>query len=368
MQFLIEALVVTTIGGILGVLAGVGADRDRRGPSRSAVPTRKYLVTPFWVGAGAQSCRPRPGSSSASTPPGARRASTPSRPSAASNKRCASALDRGRPRPRRAPAWKGPASRTGSPRPGETMDRGTFPIHRRIDVYVQSGMRQRGPERRGLRGCHHHRSTSAGPHHSHRLCDSGLQRRRCRLIVRRLSRDRVDRCVCQRQAAGVCDDMVPSKFVQAEPQCPISVDADRRPPRRSRLHDDAARTSKGVQQNARPPLPCQVHEQARVDGRETAVLQRPRPTPVSDDSSYDSVAALQQKRTPIRSLIAEHIVWFVVDPGQRDVSPLPPQAGARSRGQFDEIDRSCVSEPVESWPGIVKVRSWELEPNYPARV
>jgi putative ABC transport system permease protein len=51
MQFVIEALVVTTIGGALGVLAGVGAIYIAR-TFEIGGPDTKYLVTPFWVGMG----------------------------------------------------------------------------------------------------------------------------------------------------------------------------------------------------------------------------------------------------------------------------------------------------------------------------
>ncbi len=51
MQFVIEALVVTTIGGALGVLAGVGAIQFARYFEIGGTDT-KYLVTPFWVGMG----------------------------------------------------------------------------------------------------------------------------------------------------------------------------------------------------------------------------------------------------------------------------------------------------------------------------
>jgi putative ABC transport system permease protein len=51
MQFVIEALVVTTIGGAIGVLAGVGAIEIARAFTIGGSDT-KYLVTPFWVGAG----------------------------------------------------------------------------------------------------------------------------------------------------------------------------------------------------------------------------------------------------------------------------------------------------------------------------
>ncbi len=51
MQFVIEALVVTTIGGAIGVLAGVGAIWVARTFEIGGADT-KYLVTPFWVGMG----------------------------------------------------------------------------------------------------------------------------------------------------------------------------------------------------------------------------------------------------------------------------------------------------------------------------
>jgi putative ABC transport system permease protein len=51
MQFVIEALVVTTIGGALGVLVGVGAIQFARYFEVGGTDT-KYLVTPFWVSMG----------------------------------------------------------------------------------------------------------------------------------------------------------------------------------------------------------------------------------------------------------------------------------------------------------------------------
>ena len=51
MQFVIEALVVTTIGGAIGVLVGVGAIEIARVFTIGGSGT-KYLVTPFWVGVG----------------------------------------------------------------------------------------------------------------------------------------------------------------------------------------------------------------------------------------------------------------------------------------------------------------------------
>ena len=51
MQFVIEALVVTTIGGAIGVLAGVGAIEFAKYFEIGGSDT-KYLITPFWVGMG----------------------------------------------------------------------------------------------------------------------------------------------------------------------------------------------------------------------------------------------------------------------------------------------------------------------------
>ncbi len=51
MQFIIEALVVTTIGGALGVLAGVGAIQIAQALEIGGDDT-KYLITPLWVGLG----------------------------------------------------------------------------------------------------------------------------------------------------------------------------------------------------------------------------------------------------------------------------------------------------------------------------
>jgi putative ABC transport system permease protein len=51
MQFVIEALVVTTIGGAIGVLAGIGAIWIARTFEIGGSDT-KYLVTPFWVSMG----------------------------------------------------------------------------------------------------------------------------------------------------------------------------------------------------------------------------------------------------------------------------------------------------------------------------
>ena len=51
MQFVIEALVVTTIGGAIGVLAGVGAIEFAKYFEIGGTDT-KYLITPFWVGMG----------------------------------------------------------------------------------------------------------------------------------------------------------------------------------------------------------------------------------------------------------------------------------------------------------------------------
>ena len=84
MQFVIEALVVTTIGGAIGVLAGVGAIEFAKYFEIGGSDT-KYLITPFWVGMGL-SMSAVTGSSSASTPPGAPPAWIPSRPSAASRR------------------------------------------------------------------------------------------------------------------------------------------------------------------------------------------------------------------------------------------------------------------------------------------
>ena len=49
MQFIIEALVVTMLGGALGVLAGVGAIQTARYLEIGGSDT-KYLITPLWVG------------------------------------------------------------------------------------------------------------------------------------------------------------------------------------------------------------------------------------------------------------------------------------------------------------------------------
>ena len=49
MQFVIEALVVTMLGGALGVLAGVGAIQTARYLEIGGSDT-KYLITPLWVG------------------------------------------------------------------------------------------------------------------------------------------------------------------------------------------------------------------------------------------------------------------------------------------------------------------------------
>jgi putative ABC transport system permease protein len=51
MQFVIEALVVTTIGGAIGVLAGVGAIEFAKYFEIGGSDT-KYLITPTWVGLG----------------------------------------------------------------------------------------------------------------------------------------------------------------------------------------------------------------------------------------------------------------------------------------------------------------------------
>ena len=51
MQFIIEALVVTTIGGALGVLAGVGAIQIAKTFEIGGQDT-KYVITPLWVGLG----------------------------------------------------------------------------------------------------------------------------------------------------------------------------------------------------------------------------------------------------------------------------------------------------------------------------
>jgi len=49
-QFLVESLVVTTLGGILGVIAGVSATRIAERFSIGG--DNPYTITPLWVGVG----------------------------------------------------------------------------------------------------------------------------------------------------------------------------------------------------------------------------------------------------------------------------------------------------------------------------
>jgi putative ABC transport system permease protein len=51
MQFVVEALVVTIVGGAFGVLAGIGSIQVAK-YFEIGGDDKKYLITPFWVGAG----------------------------------------------------------------------------------------------------------------------------------------------------------------------------------------------------------------------------------------------------------------------------------------------------------------------------
>jgi putative ABC transport system permease protein len=51
MQFVVEALVVTIVGGAFGVLAGIGSIEVAK-YFEIGGDDKKYLITPFWVGAG----------------------------------------------------------------------------------------------------------------------------------------------------------------------------------------------------------------------------------------------------------------------------------------------------------------------------
>lgn len=51
MQFIVEALVVTIVGGAFGVLAGVGSIQVAK-YFEIGGDDKHYLITPYWVGAG----------------------------------------------------------------------------------------------------------------------------------------------------------------------------------------------------------------------------------------------------------------------------------------------------------------------------